>query len=129
MVHSCSIPHSAALVHLASPSVMHVQNRCTCGACVAAQRISPSTPTPVYFSDAFYHNCTKKKNDFHNQNNGLGRRVSQFCTICDKNQPLDQKNGLGRRVSQFCTICDKNQPLNQKKKNEKVMAILVPRWA
>jgi hypothetical protein len=41
--------------------------------------------------------------------------------------PRDQKNDLGRRVSRFCTICDKNQYLN--KNNEKVMAILVPRWA
>ena len=34
---------------------------------------------------------------------------------------------LERRVPRFCTICDKNQPLNEK--IEKVMAILVPRWA
>jgi hypothetical protein len=38
-----------------------------------------------------------------------------------------KQNGLERRVPRFCTICDKNQPLNQKK-IEKVMAILVPRW-
>ena len=34
---------------------------------------------------------------------------------------------LERRIPRFCTICDKNQPLNEK--IEKVMAILVPRWA
>jgi hypothetical protein len=45
-----------------------------------------------------------------------------------KNDAQDlKKNGLERRVPRFCTICDKNQPLNGK--NEKVMAILVPRWA
>ena len=44
-----------------------------------------------------------------------------------KNDAHDLKNYLERRVSRFCTICDKNQPLN--KTNEKVMAILVPRLA
>jgi hypothetical protein len=43
-----------------------------------------------------------------------------------KNDPQDLKKGLERRVPRFCTICDKNQPLNGK--NEKVMAILVPLW-
>jgi hypothetical protein len=36
------------------------------------------------------------------------------------------QNGLGSRVWQFYTICDKNQLL--KLKFVKVMAILVPRW-
>jgi hypothetical protein len=45
-----------------------------------------------------------------------------------KNDAQDlKKNGLERRIPRFCTICDKNQPLNEK--IEKVMAILVPRWA
>ena len=44
-----------------------------------------------------------------------------------KNDAQDLKNGLERRIPRFCTICDKNQPLNEK--IEKVMAILVPRWA
>jgi hypothetical protein len=42
-----------------------------------------------------------------------------------ENGPHDLKNGLERRVSQFYTICDKNQLLN--KNNGKVMAILVLR--
>jgi hypothetical protein len=35
--------------------------------------------------------------------------------IAAKMIPVDPKNGLERRVSRFCTICDKNQPLNGKK--------------
>jgi hypothetical protein len=50
-----------------------------------------------------------------------------FTIIAVKMIPHDLKNGLERRVPRFCTICDKNQPLNEK--NEKVMAILVPIWA
>ena len=50
-----------------------------------------------------------------------------FSITASKMTPRTQKNGLERRVPRFCTICDKNQPLNEK--IEKVMAILVPRWA
>ena len=35
---------------------------------------------------------------------------------------MDQKNGLERRVSRFCTFCDKKLA-SKRKKNEKVMAI------
>ena len=53
--------------------------------------------------------------------------LTRFSIISSKMTPRTQKNGLERRIPRFCTICDKNQPLNEK--IEKVMAILVPRWA
>jgi hypothetical protein len=53
---------------------------------------------------------------------------NHFPHNCLENIAQDlEKNGLERRVPRFCTICDKNRPLNEK--IGKVMAILVPRWA
>ena len=40
-----------------------------------------------------------------------------FAVIAGKMIPMDPKNGMGRRVSRFCTICIKNQLLNTKNEN------------
>jgi hypothetical protein len=45
----------------------------------------------VFFSDAFPVITTPKMIP-KDVNNGLERRVSHFCTICDKNQPLNKTN-------------------------------------
>jgi hypothetical protein len=43
----------------------------------------------VFFLTRFYHN--RRKNDPQDLKNGVERRVPRFCTICDKNQPLNEK--------------------------------------
>ena len=44
-------------------------------------------------------------------------QASPVITLSQKKSPWPE-NGLERRVSQFCTICAKNHPLNQKNKWE-----------
>jgi hypothetical protein len=49
-----------------------------------------------------------------------------FPIIAAEMIPMDQKNGLERRVSRFCTICDKNQLLNQKRSKKKLWQFQCP---